>query len=274
MARKLSDALFTLLCLFAVVIGLGFLAAIVFSLIQKGLPAFWTYPIFTESVPPPNETGGLLNAIIGSLIITLLGMAIAVPFGILIATYMTEFGEGGRLAGAIRFFNDVLLSAPSILLGLFVYAFLVGPLGGYSALAGSVALALIAIPMIVRTTDGVLQLLPREVREAAVALGIPRWKVTVLVVWRAAIGGIITAVLLSTARIAGETAPLLFTAFSNNFLTFDVTEPMGNLPVVMFNFALSPYQNWQDLAWAASLLITATILTMSVVARLVVGRRG
>ncbi|MEO1200505.1 MAG: phosphate ABC transporter permease PstA [Pseudomonadota bacterium] len=273
MIRRISDLIFSLLCLLAVIIGLGFLFAIIYALVERGLPAFWTYPVFTESVPPPNEPGGLLNAIVGSLIITGLGMAMAIPFGVLIATYMTEFGAESRLSSAIRFFNDVLLSAPSILLGLFVYAFLVGPLGGYSALSGAVALALIAIPMIVRTTDGVLQLLPREIREAAVALGVPRWKVTVLIVWRAALGGIITAILLATARIAGETAPLLFTAFSNNFLSFDLTEPMGNLPVVMFNFALSPYQNWQDLAWAASLLITVTILAMSIIARLIVGRR-
>lgn len=269
MARRISDYLFLAFCLLTVAIGIGFLAAVLISLFLKGLPAFINYPVFTESTPAPSDVGGLLNAIVGSLIITGIGMAIAFPIAILIATYMVEFKGRGHLAHAVRFFNDVLLSAPSILLGLFTYAFMVRTLGHFSALAGSVALALIAIPMMVRTTEGVFQLLPNQVREAAVALGAPRWKVTILIIWRAAIGGIITSILLATARIAGETAPLLFTALSNNFFSADLMQPMANLPVVIFNFALSPYQNWQDLAWAASVLITASILALSIIARLI-----
>ncbi len=271
--RTAINTAFSLFCLVSVMIGVGFLLLILYSLFARGLPAFFTYPVFTESVPAPAASGGLLNALVGSLIITGIGMLIAIPIALLIATYMSEFGRDSRLTHMVRFFNDVLLSAPSILLGLFVYALMVRTLGHFSAIAGSVALAFIAVPMIVRTTEGVFQLLPQEMREAALALGIPRWKMVVLIVWRAALAGIITAVLLATARITGETAPLLFTALSNNFFSLNIFEPMSTLPVVMFNFALSPYQNWQDLAWAAALIITVTILVMSIVARAVVGRR-
>ena len=267
--RKIADKIFSVFCGLSVLIGIGVLALVMWSLIVKGGGAF-NLELFTQSTPPANQQGGLLNAIVGTLIITGISMAIATPIGILIATWMVEFKGKGKLADWVRFMNDVLLSAPSIVIGLFVYALMVHTMGHFSALAGSVALAVIAIPMIVRTTEGVLALLPPQVREAAVALGVPRWKVTILIIWRAAAGGIITAVLLATARVTGETAPLLFTALSNTFFSLDITEPMANLPVVIFNFAMSPYQNWQDLAWAGALLITVSILALSIVARLFV----
>lgn len=269
-ARRIFDWLFHGFCYFCLAVGVGFLAYILISLVIRGLPAFFSYPVFTESTPPPATSGGLLNAIVGTILITAMGMLIAVPVGIMIATYMTEFKGNGRLANAVRFFNDVLLSTPSILLGLFAFTLVVANMGHFSALAGGIALSFIAIPMVVRTTEGVLLLIPDQVREAAIALGIPRWKVTTMIIWRAASSGIITAVLLATARITGETAPLLFTALSSNFFSWNIFQPMANLPVVMFNYALSPYQNWQDLAWAAALLITVSILTMSIAARVLV----
>jgi phosphate transport system permease protein len=266
-ARRIKDWVFSLLCFMAALAGIGVLTLILYCLFDLGLPGI-SLALFTESTPPPSvEGGGLANAIVGTLIITGIAMAIAGPVGILIATMLVEFPGKGKLASLVRFFNDVLLSAPSILVGLFTYAFMVRTLGHFSGLAGSVALAFIAIPMVVRTAEGVLALLPVQVREAAVALGIPRWKVTVLIIWRAAGGGIVTALLLATARITGETAPLLFTALSNNFFTGNPMQPMANLPVVMFNYALSPYQNWQDLAWAGAILITVSILGLSVLAR-------
>ncbi len=266
--RRIADWVFTAICLICVVVGLGFLAMVLWSLIKLGLPHI-NVALFTQNTPPAGETGGLLNAIVGTLIITSLSMLMAAPIGILIATYMVEFKGKGRLANVVRFINDVLLSAPSIILGLFVYALIVQAMGHFSALAGSVSLAIIAIPMIVRTTEGVLALQPAQMREAAVALGVPRWQVTVRILWRASVGGIITAVLLATARVTGETAPLLFTALSNSFFSLDVTHPMANLPVVIFNFAMSPYETWQNLAWAGALLITVSILAMSIIARLI-----
>ena len=271
--RRISDIAFHIFCYLCLAIGVGFLAYILITLAMRGLPAFFNYAVFTQNTPPPGSGGGLKNAIVGTLIITGLGMAIAAPIGIMIATYMVEFKGRGRLANAVRFFNDVLLSTPSILLGLFAYTLVVTTMGHFSAIAGSVALAFIAIPMVVRTTEGVLQLIPPQVREAAVALGLPRWQVTVQIIWRAAAGGIITAILLATARITGETAPLLFTALSSNFFSWDIAQPMANLPVVMFNYAMSPYKNWQDLAWAAAFLITVSILGMSIVARMIVRER-
>jgi len=269
-ARRLCDRAFVVFCLLALVFGIGFLLATLYSLVVRGLPGM-SLALVTENTPPPGveSGGGLLNAIVGSLIITALAMAIATPIGVLIATYLVEFKGRGRLANFVRFMNDVLLSGPSIIVGLFVYALLVRPMGGFSGLAGAVALAVIAVPMIVRPAEGVLALIPQQVREAAVALGVPRWKVTVLILWRAATGGLITAVLLATARVAGETAPLLFTALNNQFFSADIFAPMANLPVVMFNFALSPYENWQNLAWSGAVLITLSILVLSIVARLV-----
>ncbi len=217
--------------------------------------------------PPPGGTGGLLNPIIGSLILTVLAVAIGTPIGILAGTYMAEYGRYDRITHAIRFINDILLSAPSIIVGLFVYEILVVPMGHFSGFAGAVALAVIVIPVVVRTTEDMLLLVPNQMREAASALGAPQWFVISRVAYRAAQAGIITGVLLAVARISGETAPLLFTALNNQFWSVNLNAPMPSLPVVIFQFALSPYEDWQRLAWSGALIITAAVLSLSVLAR-------
>jgi phosphate transport system permease protein len=265
-ARKRRNAIVVVLCLASAALGLFVLALILGTLFRNGFGNL-NLAVFTEMTPPPGSSGGLLNAIVGSLIMTGMGIAIGTPLGILAGTYMAEYGRYGRLASVVRFINDILLSAPSIVIGLFVYTILVAPFGGYSALAGGVALAILVIPIVVRTTEDMLLLVPVPLREAASALGMPRSRVIRNVAYKAARAGIITGVLLAVARISGETAPLLFTALGNQFWSVDPTAPMASLPVVIFKFALSPYKDWQALAWAGALLITLTVLTLSIIAR-------
>lgn len=251
----------------AAAFGLLWLVWILATLVANGLDAISPI-LFTESTPPPpGEGGGLLNAIYGSLVMTVVGTLIGTPIGILAGTYLAEFGKTGKLAEVIRFINDILLSAPSIVVGLFVYEIMVSSMGHFSAWAGAVALSIIAMPVVIRTTEDMLKLVPNSLREAAAALGSPQWKVVLLISYRAARNGIITGILLAVARISGETAPLLFTALNNQFWSTDMNAPMANLPVVIFQFALSPYEDWQRLAWGGALLITVTILLLNIIAR-------
>jgi phosphate transport system permease protein len=228
---------------------------------------------FTERTPSPGNAGGLGNAIIGSLLLTGVGVAVGAPVGVLAGTYLSEFGRGARIAGVIRFINDILLSAPSIILGVFVYDIVVVPTGHFSGWAGALALAFIMMPVVVRTTEDMLRLVPDQLREAAAALGAPQWRVVVAIVYRSSLAGILTGILLGVARISGETAPLLFTALNNQFWSSDLNHPMSNLPVVIFQFAMSPYEDWQHLAWAGALIITFSILLLNIVARFVLRGR-
>lgn len=251
---------------FAAITGLAILGLILFTLFWRGVGGL-NLAVFTESTPPPGAAGGLLNAIYGSVMMTVLGTALGTPLGILAGTWMAEYGRNSRLATTIRFINDILLSAPSIVIGLFVYEVMVVTMGHFSAWAGGCALALLVLPVVVRTTEDMLLLVPDGLREAASALGSPRWMVISRVCYRAAKAGMITGVLLAVARVTGETAPLLFTALNNQFMSTDMNAPMANLPVVIFQFALSPYPEWQQLAWTAALLITVTVLVLNIVAR-------
>ena len=253
--------------------GILILVLILWTLLRYGIEGL-SLQMFTQNTPPPGSAGGLLNAIFGSVLLTALGILIGAPTGILAATYLAEYGSNSRIAEVTRFINDILLSAPSILIGLFIYVIAVVPARHFSAWAGALALALIALPVIVRTTEDMLRLVPNDLREAATALGAPRWKVTVKICYRAARSGIMTGVLLALARIAGETAPLLFTALNNQFWSTDLDAPMANLPVVIFQFALSPYADWQKLAWAGALLVTATILGLNILVRIGLNSRG
>ena len=247
--------------------GLFFLVWILWVLFAKGFAGL-DMALFTQDTPGPgSEGGGLRNAIVGSLLITLTGILIGAPVGILSGIYLSEYGRGTWLASTVRFVSDILLSAPSIVIGVFVYEIMVAPLGGFSGISGAVALAIIALPVILRTTEDMMLLVPDTMREAAAALGAPRWKVILSVVLRAARSGVLTGVLLAVARIAGETAPLLFTALNNQFFSLDMTKPMANLPVTIFNFAMGPYDNWHALAWAGSLLITLVVLGLNIVTR-------
>jgi phosphate transport system permease protein len=255
------------LSLAATAFGLLFLVFVLGTLLVNGVGAL-SLTLFTKATPPPGSAGGLSNAIFGSLAMTFIATAIGTPTGILAGTFLAEYAHGKRLGEFVRFINDILLSAPSIIIGLFVYAILVVPLGHFSAWAGSVALAIIMIPVIVRTTEDMLNLVPNALREAAAALGAPKWKIVVTVTYRAAVQGMLTGVLLAVARISGETAPLLFTALNNQFGSTDLNAPMANLPVVIFQFAMSPYADWQALAWAGALLITAAILVLNIGARI------
>jgi phosphate transport system permease protein len=246
--------------------GLAVLFWILITLAQAGLGALST-SLVTQMTPPPGSSGGLLNAIMGSIIMAGLGTLMGTPVGILAGIYLAEFGSRGWLAPSTRFINDILLSAPSIVIGLFVYEIYVYRVGHFSAWAGAFALALIVIPVVVRTTENMLRLVPDSLREAAAALGTPQWKMILMVTLRSVRAGIITGVLLAVARISGETAPLLFTALNNQFWTTDFNAPMSNLPVVIFQFAMSPYNDWQQLAWAGALLITLAVLLLNVLAR-------
>jgi phosphate transport system permease protein len=261
------------LCALFTAIGVFVLGWILGMLIWEGMTAL-SPRIFTEVTPGPgSQGGGLANAIVGSIILTFLGIAVATPIGIMAGTYLAEYGKASKLAGLIRFVNDILLSAPSILIGLFVYTLIVWPTGSYSGWAGAVALAIIATPVIVRTTEDMLRIVPNTLREAGAALGAPPAFVIKNISWRAARAGIVTGIMLAMARIAGETAPLLFTALNNSFwFNPSLLGGVSNLPVTIFQFALSPYPNWQQLAWAGALLITAAILALSVVARLLMSR--
>src|SRR5512140_3377960 len=259
--------------LLAVLFGLFWLIWILWTLFAQGLSAI-SLSMFTQTTPPPGSQGGLANAIFGSLLMSLLATLIGTPVGILAGTYVAEYGRRGWLAPATRFINDILLSAPSIVIGLFVYAVYVANVGHFSGWAGTFALALIVIPVVLKTTENMLRLVPDTMREAAAALGAPQWIVISSVTLRAARSGIITGILLAVARISGETAPLLFTALNNQFWSINMDAPMANLPVVIFQFAMSPYQDWQTLAWGGALLITLSVLTLNVVARVLFAQKS
>jgi len=271
-ARRRRNGIMMGLSLAATLLGLGWLVAILSVLLWEGFSGL-SLAVFTEMTPPPGASGGLLNPIIGSLILTVLAVLIGTPIGILAGTYMAEYGRHDRLTSVVRFINDILLSAPSIVVGLFIYEVMVAPMGHFSGLAGAVALAVIVIPVVVRTTEDMLTLVPNQLREAAAALGTPRAIVIALVCYRAAKAGMITGVLLATARISGETAPLLFTALNNQFWSTNLNAPMASLPTVIFQFALSPYKDWQMLAWTGALIITFTVLALSIVARALTASR-
>ena len=256
----------------ATLFGVGWLVLILGVLLWEGFNGV-SLQVFTEMTPPPGGAGGLLNPIMGSLILTTLGVAIGTPIGIFAGTYMAEYGRYERLTSVVRFINDILLSAPSIVIGLFIYEVMVAPMGHFSGLAGAVALAVIVIPVVVRTTEDMLLLVPNALREAAAALGLPRAYIVRRIAYRAARAGIITGVLLAIARISGETAPLLFTALNNQFWSTDLGAPMASLPAVIFQFALSPYADWQRLAWTGALIITVTVLALSIIARALTASR-
>jgi phosphate transport system permease protein len=267
-ARRLFLNRFNLaMSLATMAFGIAFLFWILYTLLAAGFHAF-NASLFTQTTPPPGSAGGLLNAIVGSLLMAAMGTLMGTPVGILAGIYLSEYGSRGWLAPCTRFINDILLSAPSIIIGLFIYQVYVFHVGHFSAWAGAFALALIVIPIVVRTTENMLRLVPDSLREAAIALGTPQWKVIMRVTLRSVRAGVITGVLLAVARISGETAPLLFTALNNQFWTTDLNAPMANLPVVIFQFAMSPYNDWQELAWAGSLLITVAVLLLNVAARL------
>ena len=254
--------------LVATAIGLFWLAAILWTLLEHGIGAM-SWALFAEMTPPPGSRGGLLNAIYGSLVMTAIATAIGAPVGVLAGTFLAEYARGSRLAEVVRFVNDILLSAPSIIVGLFVYEAMVLRMGHFSAWAGAAALAIIVVPVVLRTTEDMLNLVPNTLREAAAAPGAPRWRIVVSVSYRAALQGLVTGVMLAIARISGETAPLLFTALNNQFWSTNLDAPMANLPVVIFQFAMSPYADWQALAWGGALLITIVVLALNIVARLV-----
>lgn len=266
--RRLANQVVLGLSLAATALGLFWLAAILGTLLTNGVSAL-SADLFTTMTPPPGSQGGLANAIFGSLVMTGIATLIGTPVGILAGTYLAEYSRGSRLAEVIRFINDILLSAPSIIVGLFVYEVVVLRMGHFSGWAGAMALAIIVVPVVVRTTEDMLRLVPDTLREAAAALGAPKWRTVVQISYRAALQGIVTGVMLAVARISGETAPLLFTALNNQFWSTDLNAPMANLPVVIFQFALSPYTDWQSLAWGGALLITTVILILNIGARLV-----
>ncbi|WP_198369794.1 phosphate ABC transporter permease PstA [Roseomonas rosulenta] len=270
--RKRIDFVIRTLCVLATVVGLIFLASILTTLFYRGFEAM-NLRVFTHVMAPPGSEGGLLNAIVGSLIQATLGTAIGTPIGMLVGTYLAEYARGSRLGNVVRFVSDILLSAPSILIGLFVYQILVLPFGGFSGWAGVAALAIIVIPVVVRTTEDMLTLIPNTLREAVIGLGSPKWKMIVFVCWKSAMSGIITGILLAVARVAGETAPLLFTSLGNNAWSTDLTRPMSSLPLAIYAFAGSPFEDWIALAWAGALLITLSVLILNILARTVLRRR-
>ncbi len=264
--RRRSDVVSKVLAYSATAFGLGWLVLILGVLLYNGLGGL-TLDVFTHDTPPPGSDGGLLNAIVGSLIMTILAVIIGTPVGVLAGTYMAEYGRHDKLSSVVRFINDILLSAPSIVVGLFVYQIVVAPMGHFSGYAGAVSLAVLVIPVVVRTTEDMLMLVPDTMREAAASIGLPRAHMIVRIAYRAARAGIVTGILLAIARVSGETAPLLFTALNNQFFSVNMNAPMPSLPVVIFQFALSPYEEWQRLAWTGALLITVTVLALSILAR-------
>ena len=264
--RKLVNQLALTLSMAAMLFGIFWLIWILWETIRLGVGGL-SLALFSQMTPPPNEAGGIANAIMGSLIMVALATFVGTPIGVMAGVYLAEYDKKGWLASVTRFVNDILLSAPSIVIGLFVYAVVVARFKSFSGYAGIVALALIVIPVVIRTTENMLMLVPASLREAAYALGTPKWKVITLVTLRAARAGVITGVLLAVARIAGETAPLLFTALNNQFWNADITKPMASLPVTIFKFAMSPYENWQQLAWAGVFLITLAVLGLNILAR-------
>ncbi|WP_424135307.1 phosphate ABC transporter permease PstA [Roseomonas chloroacetimidivorans] len=266
--RRRTDQIVQTLCIIATAVAVAFLISIILTLLARGIEAL-SPRIFTEVTLPPGSNGGLLNAIVGSLIQVAIGTAIGTPIGLLVGTYLAEYARGSAMGGAVRFVSDILLSAPSILIGLFVYQILVVPFGGFSGWAGSVALAIIVIPIVVRTTEDMLRLLPDTLREAVIGLGAPKWKMITLVGWRAAASGITTGVLLAIARVAGETAPLLFTSLGNNGWNINLSVPYPSLPIAIYSFAASPYEDWIALAWTGALVITVGVLALNIIARAV-----
>lgn len=271
--RRARNSLVKGLCLAASAFGLSWLGMILFTLVVNGFDAI-SLEVFTQNTPPPGaREGGLANALMGSLLLTLIGVGIGAPVGIFAGTYMAEYGRYEKLTDVVRFINDILLSAPSIIIGLFIYGAVVIPMGGFSGLAGGLALAVIVIPVVVRTTEDMLLLVPNQLREASASLGLPRSLVIRRVAYAAAKTGMITGVLLATARVAGETAPLLFTALSNQFWSTDLTRAMANLPVTINNFVQSPYPYWRELAWAGSLIITLAVLGLNIAARMLSAER-
>ena len=265
-SRRSANILAAALCWAAAIFGLSWLVMILGALVYEGGKGL-SLDVFTQMTPPPGAAGGLLNAVAGSLIMSVIGVAVGAPLGMLAGTYMAEYGRYSKLTIAIRFINDILLSAPSIVIGLFVYELLVARMGHFSAISGSVALAILVIPVVLRTTEDMLLLVPGSLREAATALGLPRSYVIQRVAYRAAKSGLVTGVLLAVARVSGETAPLLFTSLNNQFWSLNLNAPMASLPVVIFQFALSPYKDWQQLAWTGALLVTVTVLVLSIAAR-------
>jgi phosphate transport system permease protein len=270
--RRRRNRIAEALSLLATLLGLGALVLILAVLLWEGFGGL-SIAVFTQMTPPPGSAGGLLNPIVGSLILTGLAVVIGTPLGILAGTYMAEYGRYERLTTVIRFINDILLSAPSIVVGLFVYEVIVAPMGHFSALAGAVALAVIVVPVVVRTTEDMLVLVPNELREAAASMGTPRSVTITRIAYRAARAGMLTGILLAVARISGETAPLLFTSLNNQFWSLDLNAPMASLPAVIFQFALSPYADWQKLAWTGALIITLAVLALSIVARTIAASR-
>lgn len=264
--RRRRNAIMVGLCILCTVFGLLWLVLILAALLWNGVGGL-SAQVFTQSTPGPGMPGGLLNAIVGSLILTVLGTVVGTPIGILAGTYMAEYGRHSRLTQVVRFINDILLSAPSIVIGLFIYEIMVSQMGHFSAWAGGVALAVLVIPVVVRATEDMLLLVPVQLREAAAALGLPRSVIVQRITYRAARAGMVTGALLAVARITGETAPLLFTALNNQFWSVDLNGPIANLPVVIYQFALSPYENWQHLAWTGALIITAAVLLLNISAR-------
>jgi phosphate transport system permease protein len=270
--RKRADVIVRTLCMVATLLGIAFLISILLTLFVRGFSAM-SPMVFTHSTAPPGSDGGLANAIVGSLIQATIGTAIGTPIGMLVGTYLAEYARGSKFGNVVRFVSDILLSAPSILIGLFVYQILVLPFGGFSGWAGVVALAVIVIPVVVRTTEDMLSLIPNTLREAVIGLGSPKWKMIVFVCWKSAMSGIITGILLAVARVAGETAPLLFTSLGNNTWSTDLSRPMASLPVTIYSFAGSPFEDWIALAWAGALIITLGVLGLNILARTVLRGR-
>lgn len=271
--RLLIHRVALVLSMAAMAFGMAFLLWILVTLFLKGFSAV-SWSMFSQTTPPPGSAGGLANAIVGSLFLVGAATLVSTPIGILAGIYLAEFGQRGWVAPVTRFVNDIMLSAPSIVIGLFVYALYVAQVKHFSGWAGSMALALLAIPVVVRTTENMLKLVPGSLREAAIALGTPAWKVVLMVTLRAVRSGVLTGVLLAIARVSGETAPLLFTALNNQFWSLDMNAPMANLPTVIFQFAMSPYENWVSLAWGGALLITLSVLALNLIARLALHQRA
>lgn len=270
-ARRAKNLIAQTLAILAAIFGLFWLVWIMWTTLTKGISSI-NLALFTEMTPPPGDEGGLLNAFFGSAVMSLLGIVIGAPIGVLAGTYLAEYSQKSWIGETVRFVNDILLSAPSIVLGLFVYTLVVAQMGHFSALAGGIALAFIVLPVVVRTTDEMLQLVPSQMREAALSLGVPQWKVIMQVLYRSSLPGIVTGILLALARISGETAPLLFTALNNQYWTTDINQPMANVPVVIFQYAMSPYESWHTLAWAGAFILTLFVLLVSLVARAIVLR--
>jgi phosphate transport system permease protein len=272
--RQVKNVTAQVLATLATLFGLFWLVWIVWTTLRNGVASL-NLALFTQMTPPPGDEGGMLNAFYGSAVMSLLGVTLGAPVGVLAGTFLAEYSRtrwSQRLGDVVRFVNDILLSAPSIVLGLFVYTLVVARMGHFSALAGAISLALIVLPVVVRTTDEMLRLVPAQMREAALSLGVPQWKVTLQVLYRSSLPGIATGVLLALARISGETAPLLFTALNNQYWTTDLTQPMANVPVVIFQYAMSPYESWHTLAWAGAFVLTLFVLTVSLAARAIVAR--